>query len=480
MKFSELETIMTSRGINALAEIARTLGTTPQAVSNWKARDQVPHHIVSKINNLTSTADKVLTDNKSNNSNFIIEDQSTLSDILVVIAKQLKVIFLTIIITVFTVVTYSWANYELKYVSTAKLLLPENKGIGSGLSGISSIAGQFGVNLGSNRGVTDLTSPSLFPELVNSLTFGELILFEEFFSKKHKQKISLFKLLTDEEQLNNLEYEIQKRKAIESFHKMVNFQNEGSFSLLVVTANEPALARDINLKVLEKLQELNHFYTNQKLAEKIRFINTRILSVGQELENSEQKLKFFRESNRQVSSPALILEEERLSRDVEIQKEIFLTLKQQSELANIENIQNETVIQILDKPQLPIVGSAESLKLVLLLSIIIGIILGVIFAFVRSYLNDSDINERRKLRRAKNFVKKKGQEIFSDRRVSGIITIMMLLGLPYSLGHKSANPTYFDMYSSRLMFLNLIYLLLLIFFASQFIYLTKRKQNKTN
>jgi len=52
MKFEEFENIMFSKGVSTLADIARILDTTPQAVSNWKARDQVPYHVVAKINNL--------------------------------------------------------------------------------------------------------------------------------------------------------------------------------------------------------------------------------------------------------------------------------------------------------------------------------------------------------------------------------------------------------------------------------------------
>ena len=54
MKFSEFEKLMNSNGITSLAEIARLLNTTPQAVSNWKARDQIPNHIVLKINSSTT------------------------------------------------------------------------------------------------------------------------------------------------------------------------------------------------------------------------------------------------------------------------------------------------------------------------------------------------------------------------------------------------------------------------------------------
>ena len=36
MKFFELEQIMSEFGVTTLADIARSLNTTPQAVSNWK------------------------------------------------------------------------------------------------------------------------------------------------------------------------------------------------------------------------------------------------------------------------------------------------------------------------------------------------------------------------------------------------------------------------------------------------------------
>ena len=49
MKFTEFESIMNSSGFTSLADIARALNTSPQAVSNSKARDQVPYHIDAKL-----------------------------------------------------------------------------------------------------------------------------------------------------------------------------------------------------------------------------------------------------------------------------------------------------------------------------------------------------------------------------------------------------------------------------------------------
>ena len=50
MKFSELQQQMKEKfGIDHLADIARELGVSPQAVSNWKARDRVPYKYVLKL-----------------------------------------------------------------------------------------------------------------------------------------------------------------------------------------------------------------------------------------------------------------------------------------------------------------------------------------------------------------------------------------------------------------------------------------------
>ncbi len=50
MKFSELQKILNEKyGIDHLADIARELEVSPQAVSNWKARDRVPYKYIYKI-----------------------------------------------------------------------------------------------------------------------------------------------------------------------------------------------------------------------------------------------------------------------------------------------------------------------------------------------------------------------------------------------------------------------------------------------
>jgi len=479
MNFSELETLMSSRGVTTLADIARTLNTTPQAVSNWKSRNQVPHHVVAKLNQLPPVSSPQTSDGPTIYSSPIThyaspstydEDTISLSDILLTMAKQLKVIVLTTFASVFLTFTYVQFIQQPQYVSHSTILLPESN---TGLGGLAGLASQFGVNV-PNRSSADLSSPSLFPELIKSRKFAERILNKSFYSKEFDKELSLLAIFTygDGPPDKGLDTLIQNAMGV--LQGMISFKKEGSFSILTVKAGDPYFARDLNKVVLGELQSLNRYFKGQHLNEKINFIKNRIESVGNDLKESEQALKIFREQNRQISSPALQLEYEYLNRDVEIQKGIYLTLKQQQELAKIEEVEKTTIVQILDEPQIPLSASNKNLKLNVLIAGILGIGFGIMVSFVRSYADNSDMDERKKLRRVKYFLEKKLKDIFMDRRVSGIVSILLLIGLPFYLGHESENPVFLGMYSAKLMLVNTVYVLFLLFFSVLFIHLTRK------
>ena len=90
--------------------------------------------------------------------------------------------------------------------------------------------------------------------------------------------------------------------------------------------------------------------------------------------------------------------------------------------------------------------------------------------FIRTYADNSDMDERKKLRRIKHFFKKKVKDLLLDKRVSGLVSVLLLISLPFYLGHKSSNPVYFGMYSAKLMLVNTVYVLLLISSIGLFIY----------
>jgi uncharacterized protein involved in exopolysaccharide biosynthesis len=479
MKFSELESIMAAQNINILADIARALNATPQSVSNWKARDQVPHHIAAKINSLKlEKFDK--TKDSMPNIRFAQlgneDEKISFTDILLTLSEQLKIIFLIPFITVFFTFTYVKFMKQPIYESYATILIPGNNS-GLGANGLSGIASQFGVNVGAGGSQADLSSPSLFPELLSSRTFAEKILFKKFKTEQYGEELSLLAILTHGDQPPTKDKKTLLSKAIISLNDMLKFEKSPSstFSLIKVSTTEPAFSKELAEIALSELESLNRYYKSQTVREKTMFITNRISSVEDELINSEKNLKVFNEKNRQVSSPALQLEFDRLSREVEIKQGIFLTLKQQLELAKIEEIQETSIVQILDMPQFPIGPSNINLINSVLMAAIVGLFLGLLLSFLRAYLNSNNIDERRKLRKVKSFVKKKGKDMIFDRRIALILTVVLTIGLPFYLGHKSVEPVFFGRYSAVFMVINVFYILMLISSIS-ILFITSRKK----
>ena len=469
MKFSEFELIMNERGINSLAEIARNLDSTPQAVSNWKARDQVPHHIVAQINSRLNQV-------QSNPYPYILEEGTiSLSDILLGLAEQLKIILLIPFITVFLTFTYVKFIQLPEYTSWATILIPENNN--NNLSGFAGLAQQFGVR--NSQGIeSDLSSPTFFPELLKSRVFAEKVLEKTFYSKKYEKELSLLSILNNGKEIKEDEKEIVVAGSIGSLLEMIKFEKDtkSAFSILTVSGPEPIFTKQLADVILLELEQLNRYYKSKTVNEKISFINNRINSVSIELDFSERSLKNFNEKNRQISSPSLLLEQERLNREVEIQKGIFVTLKQQLELAKIEEIQRSSIVQILDNPQIPLGPKNNKLFFKVFLSGVFGLGFGIFFGFIRLYLNNKDINERKKLRRVKSFINKKSKDFLNDPRVLGIVSTMLFIGAPIYLTESSENPIFFGLYSFKLLMFNIFYILLFLFTSTMCFYLNKKNK----
>ena len=461
--------------VNTLADIARALNTTPQAVSNWKSRNQVPYHIESKLK-YAKDQNISQSDNKSFSSPHLFPDENiiSISDIFVTLAEQLKIIILIPILTVFLAFTYINFIPKPLYQSSATILLPENNNKMGGLAGLAS---QFGVNVPTEATV-DLSSPEVLPELINSRTFSEKILYKEFFTNKYNKKLPLIDILNGSNSKTEGRKEKKITKALSKLATIINFEKSlsGVFRVINVKTFDPVFAKELAEVVIEELVELNSFFQNKTANEKINFINRRIYSVKVDLEKSEESLKNFNQKNRQISSPALQLQLDRLTREVEVQKGIYLVLKQQHELAKIEEVQGASILQVLDGPQIDLVPINKNLKLSIFVASFFGLVVGIILALIRGAVNNLDIDKRKKVRRGKKFLKNKIKDFMLDSRISMVISSMLLLSLPYYLSFRSEDPLYFGLYSNRALLVAIIYVLLLAYSLFSLFYSFKRKK----
>ena len=85
------------------------------------------------------------------------------------------------------------------------------------------------------------------------------------------------------------------------------------------------------------------------------FIEQRFNEVLKDLQYAEEKIKIFRERNRNIdNSPALLLEQERLMRDLNVKSQIFITLKQEYEVLQIDMVGKENLMVVIEPPIEPI------------------------------------------------------------------------------------------------------------------------------
>ncbi len=458
---------MYKMNVTSLAEIARVLNTSPQAVSNWKSRDQVPYHIVDRLNKIQQAANPIYRENSFQNQPTpmgpeiipqLNEESFFLSKFLLVIAQQLKVIALIMFLSTFSTFTYVKYLKKPLYLSQATILLPSNES-NNNMGGLLGLASQFGVNVPSAR-QSDLSSPTLLPELFKSRTFSEKILLNEFFTERYEKKIPLYQILTS--RLNEKPNDAILSQATSILQSMIEFDRFSvkDFIVIRVSSFEPGFSKQLTELILIELEELNRYYKSESVREKTSFIESRIKTVESDLKKSEQKLKDFNEQNQLISSPSLQLEQKRLLRDTEIQGGIYLTLKQQLELAKIEEIQENSIFQVLDKPQAPLGPYNINVKFALLLSGFFGLSISLFLAFLRGWINNDNKEERKKLRKIKNYLKKKSTEVFTDYRIVGIINISFILASPYIINSKI---TFTSIFFILVLILSTIHLIRLLF-----------------
>ena len=154
MKFSELQDQLQKKfGIDHLADIARELGVSPQAVSNWKARDRVPYKYVLKIRKQLEESNAKISDQIGNNATdsnqvfpqyrnpqYFEEDTISLSEILQILSRQLKIILITpTIICTITIINVLLSS-SLIYESTAKIMSSRGDGQSQGGGWLPSLA----------------------------------------------------------------------------------------------------------------------------------------------------------------------------------------------------------------------------------------------------------------------------------------------------------------------------------------------------
>ena len=316
---------------------------------------------------------------------YIEKETISFLEIIFILARQIRIIIITPTIFCTLAIIYVLFYTEPYYTSTAKIMSSSG---GGGISKAAGLAAQFGIAL-----PTGQSEPNwVYPDIIKSRTLARAMLKRNFSTEEYglqKPLLQIFTFGNDEPKFSIDTLEIH---ALEGFIKQIDIsedRNTGIYTL-TVSNSEPQFASDIISVLIEELDAHQKEYNKAITSKTRKFIEERIVAVGQELRQAEESLKDFTVSNRRMeNSPLLLLEQQRLAREVSIPAGVFTMLKQQLETTKIEEVKESDYVIVLDPPEAPLQRSGPNRRKMVIFAGFLGIGLGVGFGLVIEFIKEN-------------------------------------------------------------------------------------------
>ena len=329
---------------------------------------------------------------------YFEEDTISLMDIMLTLVRQLKIILIPpIIFCILAIINVQFIAKSV-YTSTAKIMPSSG---GGGISQAAGLAAQFGINI--PTGLSETTW--VYPEIVKSRTIARAMLKRKFDTQEFGFQKSLLQILTNGEKDSTIDHDIFIKAGVDQVIDMVDIELNGSFYDLTISAAEPLFAKDLTVALIEELDIHQQEYNKAKASETRQFIEERIIETKKELEAAEETLRDFTTRNRRIeNSPLLMLDRQRLSREVSVLIGVFTTLKQQLETTKIEEVKESDYVIVLDPPEANLRPIKPNKRRTIILAGVFGIGLGIFIGFVRDYFQNGNKEELEKMAKAKSIL----------------------------------------------------------------------------
>ena len=292
---------------------------------------------------------------------------------------------------------------------TAELtFVVEEENVASPLSSMSGIASQFGFDV--FGGGTSTFSQQNIMQLLKSRGVISKTLLEDITINNQKDYIiehyiSLYekKSLWINSDLNNLGLSFssaltQAHDSIislaweeiveQSLHVDIKNDETNIISLSFTSSNEN-FSKLFAEKLISQMSMMYVEYKTKQASNTIDFLQSRSDSVFSELESSEREYARIKDINQRIIKASGRLKELQLMRNVEVLNTMYLEIIKNLEIAKMTLLNQTPIIQIIDRPILPLKDNSVSKLLVVIISIFISLILSIIYLFFVKLFRDS-------------------------------------------------------------------------------------------
>ena len=272
--------------------------------------------------------------------------------------------------------------WPAKYIATVSFI-PEQPSASRLSSGLGSLAGELGVSLGSDP----LQSGRFYAKVLGSRRVIEQVLSGYYHaggtSGMHADSAPLLELMgiRGRDSLDRVQKGVKKLRNAMS----VDADLRTNIVTLTVSAPDRYLAAGVANRFVATVNEFNTQTRQSQAGRRRRFIEQQADSAERELRAAEDRLKSFYEQNRSwAQSPALQYRLGLLQRQVDIEKEVYLTLRRDLETARIDEVNDLPLISVIDVA-VPSRERKPGRSLIVVASLVVGAVLSLSYAYAAWY-----------------------------------------------------------------------------------------------
>ena len=240
-------------------------------------------------------------------------------------------------------------------------------------------------------GISELYSPSYYiPDIIASRTLKESIILNKWIVNSDSINLIDFWEINGKQGFinklfsNNInEDTIEFNMAVDILDDLIVIDESSTGLISVFVYNQNAqLAADIANYISDYVvsfvtEQQRKFASQNKL-----FVKSQLGNSLNDLNLSEQKLTSFRKKHPiTLDSPDLQLQRARLMRDIDVNQEVYITLRQQFEITKIEESKVRLLVNILDLAKPSIRIAHPKFLLIIIFGFFISIMLSVFYLF---------------------------------------------------------------------------------------------------
>ncbi len=354
------------------------------------------------------------------------EDEVSLLDILLVLARHKALIVRTVLVFTLLGVTYALLAEE-KFTSEARVVREaQSEGGGSLPGGISpgALSG-LGISLG---GASSGLTPAAFPDVLTSREVRLAVVRDTFRFPGAERPMTYVDYINRPPSVLGtvLNYTIklpwtlkkelssaisgppapagtmemgaptipseEEDEALKSITDKISasVDEETGLMTISVTAGGPQLASDLAKSFLDHFATRVREIRTEKVRERLSFVEGRFEEAEQELEMAEESLAQFLERNQNPTTASLQFRRDRLRRQVSFKEQLYSELQSQLTQTRLDLQRRQPVVTVVEEPVPPTERSSPRRTFIVLLSLVIGSVFGVAGAFLRTFVDTAN------------------------------------------------------------------------------------------